>query len=591
MFNITVLYNGKTDSIVLDKKNRISEILSQNEIFLMQPCGGHGKCGKCRVKASGMLSVPSEAERKLLSEEDFRNGIRLACETYIIGDAIISAVGETGTVMTDGRLVNQVNFAPEVKVHCIKIPKASLEDQRSDSERLLDPFSGIASVSYNAISHLPSEIKKASGSLFVVTYRDKIVSVSAEKRRILSAAIDIGTTTIAAYLIDLENGNTIKTTSCLNPQGIYGADVVSRIDASVKYGVHELRKCVLTACETLVKEMLEEVGAKNDDLYLLRLVGNTVMMHLALGISPENIASSPFIPAFTETIEIPAEKLGLCFCNADVITGPCISGYIGADTTAAVTACGMNKTQGLSLLLDIGTNGEIVLGNKDGMVCCSAAAGPAFEGAHIRCGSGAISGAVSGFSADKQGNIMIKTIDDKEPLSICGSGLVDCVAFFLDNGIIDETGYFAEEDDQPFKERLFEFEDNMAFRVSDDGKVFITQKDIREVQLAKAAIAAGIEVLLKKANKNLNDIETVYLAGGFGNYIDTHNACRIGLIPASLEKKCVSVGNAAGIGAKACLIDNDLMRQCRRITKQIDYIELSSDSMFSDLFIENIGFE
>lgn len=561
---------------------------------LNAPCGGRGTCGKCRVRATGKLSQSSSTELGLLTEADVAASIRLACLTTIEGDAEVWLTTENGQILTDGAEDVRLEAKPVFVCEKIFVPQATLDDQSSDEQRLSDALSGSGKLSLNVLKKLPGELKKGNGQIWIVRERDGgICDICADEPRLYAAAIDIGTTTLAAYMLDLQTGKVLTKCSAMNPQRGFGADVISRIDYSrTDEGLKKLQNAVVNEIGTMVRKMLGEIEAKDDDLRQIVCVGNTVMVHLFLGVSPENIAVSPFIPVFAQEQRCMASELGLPFGNTVVETGPCVAGYIGADTTAAALACAMNQSAGTALLIDIGTNGEIALGNRERIVCCSAAAGPAFEGAHIRCGSGAVEGAISSVQLNDDGRVLLQTIGDAKPTSICGSGLVDAIAEMLRVGILDETGRIDEDEaDEIWEDRIFDSPTGLAFALTEDKSVYICQKDVREVQLAKGAIAAGIQILMKHTGVGYNQIEKLFLAGGFGNYIDVHNACAIGLLPSELEHCAVPVGNAAGSGAKQLAINTTACSMCSEMASNMEYIELSSQREFTELFSENMLFE
>jgi len=320
----------------------------------------------------------------------------------------------------------------------------------------------------------------------------------------------------------------------------------------------------------------------------MTVAGNTIMLHLFAGISPRNIAVSPFIPALTGMLTAPAAAFGLPLRYAAVTLLSSVAGYVGADTIAAVMASGMDEASGVSLLADIGTNGEIALGGPGGLLCCSTAAGPAFEGAHIHCGMGGVPGAINRVRITENG-VFFDTIGGEAPRGICGSGIVDIVAGLLNTGVMDAMGRL-DPDAAPavLSPLVREFESKPAFYLTDD--ICFTQKDAREVQLAKGAIAAGIEVLMRERGVGYDDIGALYLAGGFGSYIDFDSACAIGLLPPALRPRIQAIGNGAGAGAKMALLSGAHMRRAERIRGLMRYIELSTSAAFNDSFIENMLF-
>lgn len=585
--------SGLKEQITTEVGRKLLEVLNSSGHGQNAPCGGRGICGKCRMRAQGALSAPNKTELGLLSAEELQNGVRMACMTLLEGDAQVWLAEEKANILLSGEHAD-ITLLPAVAAEKMEVPAPSLQDQRSDLERLRAAV-GAENIRLPVLKKLPEVLRAAEDGVWIVrNLRENCVEdICAEEPALYGAAVDIGTTTIAAYLIDLKTGKTVGMQSAMNPQRAYGADVLSRIDyARQDNGLATLQSEIAGKLNELIGKMLAAADARDADLRQIHCVGNTVMLHLLLGISPENIAATPFIPAFTGRMELPAAEIGLRFANANVENGPCVAGYIGADTTAAALACGMDENEGVSLLLDIGTNGEIALGGREGIVCCSAAAGPAFEGAHIRCGSGAVQGAISSVKLTQDGRVEFKTIGDEKPASICGSGLVDAIAEMLRVGLLDETGRL-DEDEAPecWEDRLFDSSAGLAFALTEDKTVYVCQKDVREVQLAKGAIAAGIEILLKQTGVRFEIVQNLFLAGGFGNYIDVHNACQIGLLPPEMEAKTVPVGNAAGTGARMMALNRTACDRVDSMAQHMRYIELSSQKEFTELFSENMLFE
>ncbi len=382
----------------------------------------------------------------------------------------------------------------------------------------------------------------------------------------LGVAVDVGTTTIAAYLV--RDGLTIDCEAALNPQRSIGADVITRVDYAINHedGLSFQSTQVRRKIDEMIRAMALRQGVAPAELRLVTLVGNPIMTHILSGIDPRTIAVAPYNPAYHEAFY--ARGLIACAPQAENFVGGCVAGYVGSDTIAAVMAAEMDRTDGISLLLDIGTNGEIALGGRERMLCCAAAAGPAFEGAHIKYGSRAVDGAIDRVWVE-DGQVNCHVIGEGPAKSICGSGLVDAVAALLELEFIDETGRMEEPE--------IELRDGVT----------ITQKDIREVQLAKSAISAGIETLMNEMGVKEADIDRLYLAGGFGNYIDKRSACLIGLLPQGLEDRVMSVGNAAGAGARLMLSGG---ARAEALRKHMAYIELSGRKGFQDLFAERMLF-
>ncbi len=379
------------------------------------------------------------------------------------------------------------------------------------------------------------------------------------------AAVDIGTTTLAAYLLDLETGETLSSDAMLNPQRAHGSDVVSRLSYANESSDNArlLQREILSALDFMTERLFAKANIGYDGSASRVCVGNTVMMHLLGGYGVKGLAVAPFQPEYTVQ-----HKLSLSGVNT--LMGGCVAGFVGADTVAAALACDLDIKDEVSLLLDIGTNGEIVAVKNGKIACCSCAAGPAFEGAHIACGIGAVAGAIDHVRLNGD-NLTYTTIGGVPAVGICGSGLIDAIAVLIERGDISPIGRLAADT-----------------YISDS--VFISRSDVRETQLAKAAIAAGIQILLSELDISYDEISNVYLAGGFGNFISVANACAIGMLPRELVDRVTSVGNAAGEGAKLLLLSSAMRARAESLRKRMEYIELAARTDFPDAYADNLPF-
>ena len=515
----------------------VGELLLRQGIYIDQPCGGTGLCGKCRVILSGTIPEPTSKEKKIFSEEELSSGFRLACQAKASGGM-----------------------------------EVTIPAQDSQSIKVLDTFEN-------------------SNNTYTASRGDDGSGI----------AVDIGTTTIVVYLVNLGTGMTLAATSAINPQTSFGADVISRISyiGDDPDKLSQLQRAVTKRINSLIKEVFSKTGRKPSAKDSMAVAGNTTMEHIFAGVSPESIGRSPFEPQFYDSLELEASELGI---NAEkgvkVKLLPNIYGFVGGDIVSGIIYTGMHKSKELSLLVDIGTNNEMVLGNNDFMLCCSAAAGPALEGAKIKMGMRAAPGAIDSVKKNGRG-ISITTIGDMPPVGICGSGLVDAISELLKAGVITQSGRFADK--EALEEHLSSrFKGNkgkdLSFILAAEGEygnnpeVGITQKDIREIQLAKGAIAAGAQILLDVAGKKLDQIKNVYLAGAFGNYIDIENAVRISILPDVPRERIHPVGNSAGAGACLMLKDPSLWDTAADIIKRAEHIELASHKDFQEIFIGNMSF-
>lgn len=384
-------------------------------------------------------------------------------------------------------------------------------------------------------------------------------------------AFDIGTTTVAGYLLDGKSGQELAAVSRYNPQISFGADVISRIRYAVNGEMETLTGAIRKCVAEMVAEMTAAAGVAPSNVTVFSIVGNPAMQQLFFGVRPENLAKIPFAPVLTEARCVPAADLFPVYRNVDMLIVPDISGFVGADTVACVLATGIHNADTLTLMVDIGTNGEMVLGNRNAMVACSTAAGPALEGANIRCGMRGQIGAIDHVDADFRCSV----IGGGEAEGICGSGLIDAIAAALDAGLLNRRGRILNE------ERVLKLTD----------RVFLTQEDIRQVQTAKGAIAAGIYQMAAHLGVQVTDIGQVYLAGAFGSFLNAGSACRIGLLPPELAGKIRAVGNAAGIGAKMLALDTELLKDAQGLTRRIGFIELADTPGFAKRFAKCMEFE
>jgi uncharacterized 2Fe-2S/4Fe-4S cluster protein (DUF4445 family) len=418
----------------------------------------------------------------------------------------------------------------------------------------------------------------------------------AAQDEIFGVAVDIGTTTVVAKLIDLKNGQCLAANSILNPQTQFGSDVISRITYAQtgENSARLLQKTIVDCINSLIAGLCKTASITSDQIYELCAVGNTAMNHIFLGLPLESLGQAPYQAYCLNACDLPPEALGIKInSKGNIHTVENIAGFVGSDTTAVALAAGIDSQEKMTLIVDIGTNGEIVLGNKERLYAASCAAGPALEGARIYCGSTATRGAIEAVLVAGD-DIVIDVIGGAAGRSICGSGIIDAVAVMLDLGVINSTGRFAEPKTLEGKlpdaifTRIFKKDQEPAFKLTE--KVFITQSDIRQVQLAKAAIRAGIMLLQKEINLAEDDIEQVLLAGAFGNYIRKESALRIGLLPAVLPEKIHFIGNAAASGAQMILISEKSRQRANKLARQVKYIEIAQKKDFTDTFTKCMAF-
>jgi len=611
---IHTIQDGKEHFGEYGTSAHLLDYLSKQTPFTLQaPCGGKGRCGKCRIQIlSGTPSPVTDAERALLRPEELAQGIRLACLTRAEGDLSIQLEGSKRPIGNKSFLFSHpLPVDGSLRTLVLELVPPSLEDQRSDHSRLLSALATEAlEIPPSLLREVPQVLREGNWRTTLLLQKNRILSLlsGTPLGKTCGVAIDIGTTTVAAYLFDLYTGEHLDSQSELNAQGVFGADVISRIQFSLEgpANLTQLQEKILTQIDGMIHQMARRTGVHQSEICLACMVGNPTMIHLALGLSPRYIAEAPFIPVTTEPLLLPARDLRLSLSAGAILrVPPAVSAYVGSDILAGVVASDMAKaiqagSSVPSLLIDIGTNGEIVLAHGDRLVACSTAAGPAFEGAQIACGVGGVAGAIDRVS--KAGDeLSYTTILESPPLGFCGAGIVDLLALLLDAGIVDETGRMltreeAAREGHPLAERLISYDEEPAFQLVGAEKsatgmpILLTQQDVREIQLAKAAIAAGIRTLLKGSGLSFGDIQTLYLAGGFGNYLDPRSAARIGLIPKELGGKIQSVGNAAGMGASLALLSEKTFFLFQQVRERTSYIELSSSAEFQELYVEEMLF-
>ena len=540
------------------------------------PCGGLGKCGKCLVKINGEVVKACQ--------------VRVGTgETCVV--ETLDRVGDE-KILTDG-FNREVVFEPGLRMVQVELEKAKPGEKRSDWQRLLNELaekdSGVDPESMEVDLRLAGELygmRRDSDDWYVIYSGRRILEMRKVAGRRCLAAFDIGTTTIAGYLLDGEDGRTLAVESRMNPQAQYGADVIMRANYALEHGTEVLSMCIREAVNEMLGVLADDAGIDRGDIFQVCIVGNTCMHHLFLGISPASLVHAPYTPAVSERLVLDAGAYGLdVHRKAELIMLPDIAGYVGADTCGCLLAIRQDLKEEISLMIDIGTNGEMVLGNRECLVTCSTAAGPAFEGAKIECGMRGAAGAVDHVKFE-DGKWSYTTVGNKPAVGLCGSGLIDLVAGLLDAGMLDENGALSSGQENQSVFMLVPPE-----KAGNEKGVYLTQKDIGEVQLAKAAIAAGIQMLMERIGITEDEISSVYIAGAFGNYMDPVNAGKIGLLPATLVKKVNPVGNAAGEGAKIALVNEKEMLEMDELVRKIDFVELAASADFQDYFIDELGFE
>ena len=622
MLKITFLPDKK--NIEVNQGTTALEALERAGINIDTPCGGKGICGKCKILINTGITTATPIEEELLSEEEIKKGFRLACQAKLFKDTIIEVPSEirldfkgvfSSNLKGDIHRIKK-NFALDsnLKKVFLGLEKPSLDDQRSDWERIKDGLSlkkieniSNLKISLPILKKIPLLIRKADFRVTVTICNDEIMDLESDNtaKKSYGMAFDIGTTTVVGYLIDLGSGEELSAVAKTNPQVIHGDDVISRIGFAQqpKGGLEKLQKEIVITLNEIIRETTQKAEIDKSNIYETVIVGNTCMHHLFLGLNPIHLAPSPYIPVIKESLSLKAKDIpGLSLSPAaNIYMLPNISAFVGADILAGILSTSMWREDKTILLVDLGTNGEVVLGLKKKLWACSVAAGPAFEGARISSGMRAAEGAINKVKIDSK-FIIYKVIEDGKVRGICGSGLIDLIAELLKLGLINKSGKLIGREEgnselsEEIRKRIIKGQKGNKFllvkgKETENGKpLYLTQRDIREVQLAKAAIFAGIKILLKEVNIPLEDIQEILLAGAFGNFIDKKSAVRIGLLPNLPLKKIESVGNAAGRGAEITLCSNKMREVSEEISKKVKYVELSSRPDFQEEFIKAMIF-
>ncbi|WP_300603940.1 ASKHA domain-containing protein [Trebonia sp.] len=586
----------------------VFDAASWNGIAIDSTCGGHGTCKKCRVRIAEGAPAPSAVDSRAFSPDELRLGWRLACRALASSDAAVEVPPlvtrpKAATVGVGRRVI----LRPAVQKRYLELREPSLADQRSDLERVLDALDDLElRADLHAVLAARRVLRAADCKVTAVVVDDVLIDVQPGDTTALAygIAFDLGTTTVVATLLDLSTGTPVAVASALNAQQPFGADVITRISAAMldPSALGRLRALAEQTLAGLTAEVCASAEVDPAHVYEIALAGNATMTHIALGIDPEPLGVAPFILAARLLPEVLAADLGLAVHpRARAVVFPAFGAYVGGDITAGLLASGMDRDARTRLFIDIGTNCEIVLGNRDWLLATAAPAGPAFEGAAIRCGMRAASGAIEGVTMAPDG-LSLSVIGEAPPAGLCGSGLVDAVTGLLRLGLLDSSGRFVAESAAAalapgLASRLTTLGAERVFVLhwlGEEGdvsrSVYLTQRDVRELQFAKAAIATGWRILLEEAGLAVGDIQQVLLAGSFGSYLSPGNAIRLGLVPDVPVLRVVSAGNVAGEGAKMALLSVRERAAGLALLEEVRYVELSDRAGFNDRFIDQLAF-
>ena len=568
----------------------VFDAASWNGVAIDSTCGGHGTCKKCKVRIVSGHAPLSSVDPRAFSVEEMKAGWRLACRAPAQEDLTVEVpplqTRPKAALVGVGR---HVILRPAVQKRYIELTEPTLEDQVSDLERVLAAMDDLElRVPLDLIRGLGATLRDADWKVTAVVCDDLLIDVEAgdtsEAR--YAIAFDLGTTTVVATLLDLETGLPRAVRSVLNSQQPFGADVITRISATMldPDALGRLQTHAHETLQLLTDEVCDEASVDPGQVYEVVVAGNVTMIQLALGIDPQPLSMAPFTIAARTLPEARATDFGLrVHERAPAVLFPALGAYVGPDIVAGILATGLTLDRRVRLFIDVGTNSEIVLGSSAGALATAAPAGPAFEAAQIRCGMRAADGAIEGVKI-RDGEVELTVIGDVAPVGLCGSGLVDAVAELVGAGILDHSGRFVLGS----SDRLDKIGEENIFRLSDD--VFLSQRDVRELQFAKASIATGWAILCSDLGIEPGEIAQVLLGGSFGSYLTPASAVRIGLVPKLPLARIVAAGNVAGEGAKIAALSVTERAAAHAVLDEVQYVELSGRTDFNDLFIDQLKF-
>jgi uncharacterized 2Fe-2S/4Fe-4S cluster protein (DUF4445 family) len=563
---------------------------SWNGVAIDSTCGGHGTCKKCKVRVASGEQAISSVDPRAFSPAELKAGWRLACRAEAEADLVVEVpplqTRPKAALVGVGR---HVILRPAVQKRYLELTEPTLEDQVSDLERVLQAMDDVEPrVPLELLRSLGRTLRDADWHVTAVLVDDVLVDVEAgdTTARRHAIAFDLGTTTVVATLLDLETGQPAAVSSMLNAQQPFGADVITRISATMMdpTALDMLRARAHETLMTLTSEVCDEAGVDPAEVYEIVVAGNMTMLQLALGIDPEPLSMAPFTIIARRLPEAKATDFGVSVHErAPAVLFPALGAYVGPDIVAGILATGLTLDKRTRLFIDVGTNSEIVLGSSARALATAAPAGPAFEAAQIRCGMRAAEGAIEGVRI-VDGEVELTVIGDVEAVGLCGSGLVDAVAELVGAGILDHSGRFVLGSSP----RLGKIGEENVFYLHDD--VFLSQRDVRELQFAKASIATGWQILCNDMGVDPTEISQVLLGGSFGSYLTAASAVKIGLVPKLPLARIVAAGNVAGEGAKIAALSVTERAAAVAVLGEVDYVELSGRGDFNDLFIDQLSF-
>lgn len=621
MFPIRFIPEERTYSA--DNPTELFLAAASCDIWVEQPCGSKAICGKCKVRVRDGAPAPTTADRNLLSSGELAEGWRLACQLELSASAVVEIPAVTRSVAAktfgDPAMFAGREFVPNVQQRHLTITPPDEEHQQAELD-LLAQAAGVKAFTAELplLRSLPALLRENHYSVSAVWEGSELIDVrppfpqasglvgqptrpvgpgTRGEDALYGAAVDLGSTTLAAALVDLRTGGVLAAQSRLNPQVKYGGDIISRIFFAQEHadGNERLHRSLIEAVNEMLVELAAQAGISAGRIYAVAFAGNPTMMHSTMGVDVTPLGQAPYVGLWTREQTVKARDLGLRVHERALARFlPMIRSHVGADTVAGILAAGMDRSDGWRLLIDLGTNSEVVVGCRSRMVATSTAAGPAFEGANIYQGMRAAPGAIDAIRVTPDGRVAVKTVANEPAIGICGSGLIDAGAEFCRAGMIAPSGYMRGRHElqgvpEQLAERVIVLDDGQrAIRLAE--KVVLTAQDVRQLQLIKGSIAAGVEILLQHLGLKANDLEEVHVAGAFGNFVRKTSAQAIGLVPPVDPERVRFIGNAAGAGARMVLVDADARERSQRIAAMCEYVELAGHPAYQDAFCAAIPF-
>ena len=606
MGNHTIHFLPADRSVDVADGVTIAEAAQQADVFITNLCGGEGVCGKCRVQvAKGRADAEAHA-KGFFSQDQIMKGYVLACQTEIHDDLEIIIPAESrvdaSKIMTGGesQATAELELNPLVKKFYLALSAPTVEDNVPDVERITRELRKELGwhtfhIPLDCLQTLSTKLRENDWKVTVTVakhgenYQILQIEPFDTARSHYGLAVDVGTTTVVAQLLDLNTGEVLDVEGCHNKQASFGEDVISRvIFACGKGGLDPVQQAVVKNINTLIARLVKKRGISREEIEIIVAAGNTTMTHLLLGLTPCSIRLDPYVPTTDEFPQIRASEIGIRINPRGILdVMPCVASYVGGDIVAGVLASGISEHEEVKCLIDIGTNGEIAIGNQDWLVCCSASAGPAFEGGGTRCGMRATDGAIEKVVV-RDGELHYETIGGKKPRGICGSGLIDCIYELVRNNIIGQDGKFH----QHREDARLEVEDGIpeyiiayAHETETAAHVVITEPDIDNLIKSKGAVFAAIKSLMDYIGLGFDMIDTLYVAGGFGSFLNIPKSVAIGLLPDIPLEKIKFIGNSSLTGARACLLSESAFETCLNISRSMTNIELSTHQPFTDEYI------